>query len=196
MLSRSILVPSSFRNFLVHSTIRSLAASTVEQGLAFENNVIQVFSKLGMTLHYAGGPNDRGIDIQGLWKLDSYSIPVIIQCKSTKQSKPQYIREFVGVIGREYTNRGIDLKQLPPGDPSAPIGIFCTTSKIQNSMLRESALCSYPLLLARIGASSVLSLQPNYSLLRVYPDLRFVYDIDQTDIPTILFHDKVILGYS
>ena len=84
---------------------------------------------------------------QGTWKIDSLSIPLIIQCKNTKKAKPQYVlflffpfmgqvREFVGVIGREYKNRGIPFNALQPGDVSAPLGILCTASRIQNSLLR------------------------------------------------------------
>lgn len=85
--------------------------------------------------------------VQGTWEIDSLSIPLIIQCKNTKKAKPQYVpflllpfmgqvREFVGVIGREYKNRGIPINALHPGDGSAPLGILCTASRIQNSLLR------------------------------------------------------------
>ena len=52
-----------------------------------------------MNLHGCGGPNDQGIDIQvgyhifafhhqGEWQLDVYNIPILIQCKNTKVTKP------------------------------------------------------------------------------------------------------------
>ena len=53
---------------------------------------------------------------------------------------------------------------------------------------------------------SVLSFQPNYSVLRIFPDLKFVFDvgtgelhgpkINQTDVPTVMFKGKVIMGQS
>lgn len=48
----------------------------------------------------------------------------------------EQVREFIGVLGREYKNRGIQMDTLHPGDESAPLGILCTASRIQNSLLR------------------------------------------------------------
>ena len=71
---------------------------------------------------------------------------------------------------------------------------------------REAALCPYPLILACVVPMSVLSFQPNYSVLRIFPDLKFVFDvgtgelhgpkINQTDVPTVMFKGKVIMGQS
>ena len=149
---------------------------------------------------------------QGTWQLDSTSIPVIIQCKNTKQSKPQFVlsmlgneqqvREFVGVMNREST---AECKERP-------VGLLCLSSSITNSLLRfaipfiiihrESALSNYPFALVRVVDSHIQSFQPNYALLRYYPDLHFVFDVpltnmvdDQvnaTNIPTILYKNTVL----
>ncbi|CBK20558.2 uncharacterized protein [Blastocystis hominis] len=114
----------SSRRLISLNQIRPFTVSTTEQGTIFEKNVVDTFSKFGMNLQCSGGPNDRGIDIQGTWEIDSLSIPLIIQCKNTKKAKPQYVREFVGVIGREYKNRGIPINTVHPGDGSVPLGIL------------------------------------------------------------------------
>lgn len=184
--------------------------------------VLQTLLPLGMRLYRCGGPNDRGIDIrvgtakqtqeQGSWELDSTSIPIIIQCKNTKQSKPQFVitilgneqqvREFVGVMNRESAT---ECKERP-------VGLLCLSSSITNSLLRfvthsiftqrESALSNYPFALVRVIDNHIKSFQPNYALLRCYPDLHFVFDVlftdmddDQvnaTDIPTILYKNTVL----
>lgn len=137
-------------------------------------------------------------NVQGEWNLDSLKVPIIVQCKNTKITKPQFvlllfifpkmqIREFVGVMGREYNQLGISDPSSLPKDKPVPIGILSCSSSITNSVLRydlwflcdvrESALSPFPLLLCQILDSCIKSLQPNYSLLRVYPDLQFVFDV-------------------
>lgn len=97
------------------------------------------------------------------------------------------MREFVGVLGREYNSLHIhDLHSISK-DVLAPIGIFCLSSSITNSLLRyelfqlinhsESALCPYPLIICQIQDKLIKSLQPNYSLLQYYPDLQFTFDV-------------------
>lgn len=55
-----------------------------------------------MNLHRCGGPNDQGIDIQvefvellyidqGEWDLDSLKVPILVQCKNTKVTRPQFV---------------------------------------------------------------------------------------------------------
>lgn len=90
-------------------------------------------------------------------------------------------------MGREYNQLGISDPSSLPKDKPAPIGILSCSSSITNSVLRyelsfffdsrESALSPFPLLICQILDSSIKSLQPNYSLLRVYPDLQFVFDV-------------------
>ncbi|KAK8809331.1 hypothetical protein WA171_000915 [Blastocystis sp. BT1] len=122
-----------------------------------------------MKLHNCGGPNDRGVDLQGVWPLGNIKIPLYVQCKDTSHCSTAMVREFIGVLGRVTTELG----QNTP-----PIGIFATTVNIRNSMLRESALSSYPLILLRVQNQRILSLQPNYSLLRAYPSIQFLFDVD------------------
>ncbi|KAK8829756.1 hypothetical protein WA577_001150, partial [Blastocystis sp. JDR] len=156
--------------------------SAASKGMQFEEQVLQTLLPLGMTLHRCGGPNDRGIDIRGTWHVNSTDIPLIVQCKNTKQSKPQFVREFVGVMNRESTAECNE----------KPVGLLCLSSSITNSLLRESALSNYPFALVRVVDSHIQSFQPNYALLRCYPDLHFVFDVNATNVPTILYKDTVL----
>ena len=152
---------------------------------------------------------------QGVWPLGNIKIPLYVQCKDTShcstamvlvnQNRYVQVREFIGVLGRVTTELG----QNTP-----PIGIFATTVNIRNSMLRlnstnllicrESALSSNPLILLRVQNQRILSLQPNSSLLRAYPSIQFLFDVDdnprsdwqinRTNIPTIMFEGKCIFG--
>lgn len=112
------------------------------------------------------------------------------------------MREFVGVMNRESTAECNE----------KPVGLLCLSSSITNSLLRlsfgcaltrrESALSNYPFALVRVVDSRIQSFQPNYALLRCYPDLHFVFDVtpptqcdDQvnaTNVPTILYKDTVL----
>lgn len=50
------------------------------------------------------------------------------------------MREFVGVLGREYNSLHIyDLHSIPK-NVLVPIGIFCLSSSITNSLLRYKLL--------------------------------------------------------
>ena len=87
------------------------------------------------------------------------------------------MREFVGVMNREST---VECNEKP-------VGLLCLSSSITNSLLRlsfgcalthrESALSNYPFALVRVVDSHIQSFQPNYALLRCYPDLHFVFDV-------------------
>lgn len=86
-------------------------------------------------------------------------------------------------MGREYLNRGFPTPQAPASfNNPFPIGMLCTSAPISNSILRESALCPYPLLLCTIMKSTIQAIQPNYSLIRLYPDLQFVFDVMTGDL--------------
>ena len=69
---------------------------------------------------------------------------------------------------------------------------------------RESALSVFPLLLVRVKDGLIRSLQPNYSFLRVYPHVEFLFDVSgvwcveaeigRTSVPVIRCNGKVVFG--
>ncbi|KAK8819904.1 hypothetical protein WA538_002006, partial [Blastocystis sp. DL] len=148
-----------------------------------DGQVGRVLGTLQMQLHRCGGPNDGGIDLQGIWTIDSPAIPLVVQCKDTSHCTTGMLREFTGVLSRVHGEGVVN-----------PVGVFVTSMSLRNSMLRESALSGYPLLLVRVSEGEIRSIQPNYSLLRVYPHVEFLFDIERTNLPVIRCNGKIVFG--
>ncbi|KAK4204099.1 hypothetical protein QBC40DRAFT_303788 [Triangularia verruculosa] len=93
---------NSLTTFLSYASRNNVdPTSTVYIGTHFEYTAILSLSRLCFTLHRVGGRSDYGIDLLGFWSpIPGQTTPlkVLGQCKSTKSSKPSYIRELEGAF--------------------------------------------------------------------------------------------------
>lgn len=102
--------------------------SAYKKGYAFELTCKHVLELFSIHLYQRGGAGDLGVDLIGVWQLDSKDeclnslkserdpskpwtmINVVVQCKHEKKPcKPSYVRELDGVISRwnsEKSNAG------------------------------------------------------------------------------------------
>jgi Protein of unknown function (DUF2034) len=81
--------------------------SNVEVGTAFEMAVKLFWNNIG-ELRRLGGANDQGIDLRGRLGKGTLNIPVVMQCKATKNAVgPRYcqlisaLRDWEGAVGKE-----------------------------------------------------------------------------------------------
>jgi hypothetical protein len=93
----------------------SLSSFSHVSGVRYEHYSLAVLTKFhNFHLHHVGGAGDRGVDIQGVWKLKNRSIPVFCQCKFESHSiGPGNVRELRGVLTSFPSAIGLLISPLP-----------------------------------------------------------------------------------
>eukprot|EP01138_Halocafeteria_seosinensis_P000674 gb/GECG01000690.1/.p1 GENE.gb/GECG01000690.1/~~gb/GECG01000690.1/.p1 ORF type:complete len:219 (+),score=26.77 gb/GECG01000690.1/:1-657(+) len=131
----------------------------VETGSTFESTVQERLKRWGINLTKTGGPNDKGIDLEGVWALNSNEsqetvstgIPVVIQCKNeTKKTGVGELRSLEGALThrKHRTRRNIQQNAL---------GIFASSSGFTKPAIELHSTLQTPMALCDIDISGRIS---------------------------------------
>lgn len=157
----SAIKPSSalhhdLASFIAYSATAYKTSNPYQVGTLYEYQTLMALRNLlGIQVKRCGGPDDRGVDLRGDWRLPSSQMAIVVQCKASKKKcGPEYIRQLGGVVVSEER----ELKMPTLGILSSQVGFTALAIRQASAAAASSSTTSgIPLALCTIQDENTIS---------------------------------------